>query len=332
MGHSYESEATMPNPIEMTDTDFANWIASEDAPSIGGSDIGSIIGVSHFGTPASVWDTIMRQVPRAADNPNMSRGRALEPHASLMYQAATGRSVANCPTFWSERDPYFRYSPDRIIATSPGHDGLGILEIKVPGSHNWSETRLRGVDPSYYAQLQWYMGGARKSWGSFYIFNADRWEGFHVDVNFDQDYFTRLEDAGTNFWQQYVLTRVRPPEPSTEEIVATPRVGGEAISLETLGADGQWANLLQRLQQTQERKRLAEHEYELAAENIKTQMQQLGPDVDVITGFGATIRWNAVPQHRFDIDRFKREHPDIAAEYVRVINSRPFRVNFGRET
>lgn len=319
----------------MDATNFLRWL-HDSGKALGGSDIGAIIGVNHFANSASVWDTIMEQVPRGSDNAHILRGRYLEPAAADRYATDTNSTLVSCPTFYDPDHGFFRYSPDRVItqAERVPRDGRGILEIKVPTSRNWSETRLHGVDPSYYAQLQWYMGGARKKWGAFAIFNADTWQLFHHQVEFDEHYYRTLYDAGIAFWRDHVLARVRPQFSDTDsEPVNTPRVGGEAREVN----DSQWLLRLSTLKEVYERKQLAEREYDNICEDIKQRIAALGPDVDVITTplaarVPVTVRWQNTPQQRFDLERFRREHPDLAAQFVRTVETRPFRVNFGRES
>lgn len=310
--------------LSMSEQDFTAWLAREQK-SIGGSDIGAIVGTNPYKTAADVWDSIMGVVPRTEDNPNMARGRTLEATVATQYAHVTGRRVRNASS--RRVGVYARVSVDRIILPVPERRGRGVLEIKVPRAQNYRTMALVGVDASYHAQLTWYMGWLGYHWGSFAIFNADDWVMFHHDVDFDRAQFERLQDAADRFWTQHVLTRERPVQVRLEEMaVAVDRVGGVALDV---GSDDTWSRPLAALRRAQEQKKVAEHAWELAREEVEWLMT--GAGADVVTGHGVTVRWNDVPATRFDQQAFRREHPDLFALYQRSTATRPFRVSSGTE-
>lgn len=263
----------------------------------------------------------------------MQRGRIMEPHIADMYRAATGRALVLLPSIRHPQNWWFRATPDRGIVSRGGSqlphrdgtDDYGILEIKSLGRETFAQTRAEGVDPSYYAQLQWYLGIFGYSWGAFALHNLDSWALHHFDIEFDRPYFEFLWNTAQSFWDNFVLTRTRPNGSVgfITSIVApeTPRVGAEAVIVNT----PEMTTALSVLRDMTEASNLMKVQLEQAQERVK----QLCGDNElcVVPGVG---RISYAESHRtsFDKDQLYRDYPELIGRYERRTATRVFRPTF----
>lgn len=317
------------NPINLPQADFERWLR-ESGKSIGGSTAGALMGVSPWGNPATVWDGIMGLVPDTPSSGRMDRGTMLEPIIADVYQMETGRPLEQWPTFRHPEFWYMRASPDRKIVASPyssGRRGDGVLEIKCLGTNTYRETRTRGVAPYYYAQLQHYIGMTDKDWGAFATFNAEEWTLHHFDVERNQDFIDEMWELIHNFWNNHVLTRVRPtllPDPEAPLYPSPIRLIPEG-----LGNDGtvqredvEFVNAVETLRRAKEATKLAEHAEKQAVAMVKTLMGET-ERAECPTG---RIVYAEVSSRFLDIETLAREHPEVDLElYKRIRVTRPMK-------
>jgi putative phage-type endonuclease len=182
---------------------------------LGGSDVGAIMGVDQYKDSLDVY---MDKVspPEDIDNPNMERGRMLEPVVSLMYELRTGRRLRT-GKFRRNRDlPFLIGSPDRIINPigrkpyeEPDHSP-GVLEIKTANRFVLKKMQEEGLPKSYILQLQHYMGLCGTDWGAFAVLCADPWQFLTFTVEFDQELYDRVCDVLQGFWEGNVEAQVAP--------------------------------------------------------------------------------------------------------------------------
>lgn len=313
-------------PLDLPQVDFENWL-QHTGKSIGGSSIGAVCGLSSYGTPTSVWDGLVSPNVRHEDNPNMARGRIMEPHIAQMYSAATGRTLVELPSIRHPQMWMFRATPDRgIISRSDvgGVENPGILECKSLGRETFSQTRTEGIDPAYYAQLQWYLGLFGYQWGAFALHNLDAWTLHHFDVEYDHPYFEYLWNTAQAFWNNFVLTRTRPDDNDRQILFAapqTPRAGAEAI----VRLDRVWVDAMNALRETTENMNLLK----IALENAQTRVKEMmGEDeLCVIPGVGR-ISYAESYRTSFDKDALYRDYPQLENVYERRTATRVFRPTF----
>jgi len=308
----------MPTLYEWSEDDFHAYLNAPSRrghprKSIGGSQVGAVCGLSRYATPATVYDDILELTPSEAPTYALRRGRALEPVAATEYETAqptrslymASDDIRHDSMGCSYPDmtrPWVRVSPDRFWREIGGAATTwdGILEIKVLGERSFEETVREGIDPSYYAQLQWYLGKLGLARGAFAVLHPERWELHHFDVAFDPEFYEWVAAQVDRFWTQQVLARRRPtvndaPNGAAPRMLPPARARGAATE-RVSGAE--WSATVERLRAAQETKRLAETEFEHAREAMKALMERTGlPDVQ----YGETrVAW--VPTTRRVLD------------------------------
>lgn len=315
-----------PMVLGLSDEDYVAWLDHAQL-TIGGSQVGTIMGLNEYATPRSVWARLLSIAPEDDSvTPYIRRGRAMESTVASEYERVTGRVLARCSTLVGRASralhlqPWMRFSPDRLIR-APSTDvvgggrrqGRGILEIKVLGRRTFDRTINEGIDLSYYAQLQWYLFGFRRNWGAFAVFNADQWRLHAFDVERDEPFIGEMVARVTSFWDNFVVARVDPEglnSPLTPTLLTrTPRErGAEAVALDN-EADRQ---LLFRLGVTDVARTHATAEYERAANAVKARMEELGHDA--IRGGGIRVLWREGTRRNLDMERLRDHAPRVIDE------------------
>lgn len=198
---------------------------------LGGSDIGAILGLNPHRTARDVWEEKMGLAVSDEPSGPILRGIHLEPIAAVEYQKATGRDVRRQPQRTHKDHPWAIGNCDRqILATS--EKPTGILEIKCPGLHNFTQWKLKGLPETYVLQLQWYMSVFDYTWGAYGIFSAERWDLIHFDVERDDALCKTMLEAGEQFWHDHVLTGIPPEEPEPAKL-DLPDTCGELVVQDT---------------------------------------------------------------------------------------------------
>lgn len=321
----------------MSDEQFAQYLHDlcREGRALGGTDAGSILGVSEWGNPQSVWDRIMGLSAPIEENPHMERGKYLEGYIADRYARETGRRVTEQGPWYEGQKPnhsggfavlhpihsFLHASPDRLI--DEDSENPGVLEIKAPSRWAFEKVKRDGVSAKYYAQLQHYLNVKGYSWGSFAFFCADAWELYWFDVMVDVDYVNDAERRMVAFWTDHVLTRTRPGSGLIARVptVSVPRVGADT----TFRNDPAWESALNIYKGAVQELKIAELAKKAAEDRIKALMG----DADRITSPTARVTHSEATRRNFDKDALLRDHPHIDAEqYTTQSAYKTFRVTF----
>jgi putative phage-type endonuclease len=135
-------------------------------------------------------------------NAAMQWGNEQEPFARAAYEAHTGQMVEEVGFIQHPDIEYAGASPDGLV----GDDGM--VEIKCPSSSTALECWLihaqggNPVDAKYYAQMQWQMRCADRSWCDYVVFDPRmpaKAQLFVFRVQRNEDFLTMAEDEVITF-------------------------------------------------------------------------------------------------------------------------------------
>jgi putative phage-type endonuclease len=135
-------------------------------------------------------------------NAAMQWGNEQEPFARAAYEAHTGQMVEEVGFIQHPDIEYAGASPDGLV----GDDGM--VEIKCPSSSTALECWLihaqggNPVDAKYYAQMQWQMRCAERSWCDYVVFDPRmpaKAQLFVFRVQRNEDFLTMAEDEVITF-------------------------------------------------------------------------------------------------------------------------------------
>lgn len=311
--------------------------------SIGGSDIGTLLGVNRYGNPVSVYERITamlngRAYASTPDNPDMERGRELEPACVRKYERETGRrTIHGGATVVHPTRPYMHANVDRLIVDRDPMIELrnppdtGILEAKCPRSTVWRATRETGVNPSYYAQLQHYFAVTDLTWGSFAFLNAEDWLLHTFDVERDEPQIAQIFEVCEHFWSMVQAGSFNAQRlaahtmPIAEETVARAQLTAGSLVRETRV----WSEALSNVKECNMRFALAKSSKEAADETLKALVEFEGVEEVVVPGIGK-VTYKEQDRTGIDMGRLKDDHPEIVSQYQTITTYPVLRTSFGR--
>lgn len=137
-----------------------DWL-EERKKTIGGSEIGAILGLNPWMSPYSLWAERTGRIPAFDGNLQSKLGTFLEEFVAKLFEETSGKKVIRTNYIYRNDDyPILHASPDRLLV---GEDAG--LEIKTTSAYNAS--KFKGVDfpGQYYAQAVQYMAVTqRRQW------------------------------------------------------------------------------------------------------------------------------------------------------------------------
>lgn len=322
----------MIHSISTTNMSREEWLA-ERKNSIGGSELGAILGLNPWCSPYTVWALKTGLISEPEDNEAMRQGRDLEEYVAQRFAEKSGYKVRRENAIVrNDAFPYIHANIDRkIIGINAG------LECKTVSA--WGTRRYRdGEFPEhYYAQCVSYM--AVKEFDRYYLAAVILGVDFKIyqltrikddicpewcesSVYVGDDEINALRQIAIEFWEDNVQKGVPPKmdgSDSTTDTLHTIYAESNGDAIELIG-----------------RKKAFEQYSELGAEIKALQIQQevirqmfkadLGEN-EVGTCEGYTVTWKQGQRKTFDFDAFIDAYPDIDLnEFYRTSTFRQFRV------
>jgi putative phage-type endonuclease len=222
----------------LSDDDFRTYLRSRAndgfrGTTIGGSDIGAIMGLSPFATANDVYDRILGINTPRESNAAMRRGVAQE---SLILQRWINEEVTEGRVWdWQSSvdlppvilgdigdECIARASLDAVVIDNDSRryaveiKSMGARSFDALGANRYEDTGH--IPPSYYAQVQWYLMVSGYAGAYFVAEGPDHTAPLFVEyIVRNDDWILRARNTAVAFWREHVLTRTRP------RITATPR-------------------------------------------------------------------------------------------------------------
>jgi putative phage-type endonuclease len=288
---------------------------------IGGSDIGAILGLSHFRSPLEVWLEKTGKEVKKLDSLPLRFGTYAEAFVASEYSRATGFDLIHDESIHIHPDYSFMSAHiDRFVLEHDSPTPMRILECKTANpfaSSDWGEAGSDEVPLSYLCQSVWYMGitNINKVALAVLFGNSD----FRIyEITRDLELESAILQKANLFWSEYVIKDIPPPVQSEADCQALFSKGDPAKTVEAKTET--WA-LAKRLQ-------LLNNEIDMREEEISTIkqsiMNQMG-EAETLTYEGKVLAtWKAPkPSFRLDSKRLELDYPEIAANYKTAVqNSR----------
>lgn len=313
------------------------WLA-ERRKSLGGSDIGSALGLCKWRSPYAVWAEKTGLTPEEPDNEAMRQGRDLEEYVAERFSELTGKKVRRVNAILrNDVFPHLHANIDRDIV---GEDAG--LECKTASALNTSRFRGAEFPTAYYTQCVTYLAvtGYRRWYLAVLILGREfkvyqvttvpddevpEWCAGSVYVGAEE--FDSLKAFSAQFWQ-YVSSLTPPPvdgSASTAETIETifAESDDEADEIDLAAV----ADKLTARAELKERKERIEAEITEVENAIKAFMETAPRGVLVGANTMTTVTWKTQESRSFDAKAFAKDHPgmDLTPYYTKS-QSRPFRV------
>ena len=309
----------------LNNQDFANLRAK----SLGGSDIGAVLGFSRYRSAVDVWLEKTGRAVHEADSLPIRFGTFAEEFVASEYALSTGLPLVSHPAGLVH--PVYSYMHghiDRFVCDSPSiFDESGslvasrILECKTANpfaSHEWGDLGSDQVPMAYLAQCIWYMAitGIEQADLAVLMGNADfRIYEIHRDLELEE----MVIDRARGFWEEHVLKDIPPAAQRESDLkLLFPRSTPKAVE-----AKKETCELIAKMKDIQAQVESYEQEISQIKQQVMAEMQ----DAEVLTYGGQVLAtWKTPkPSTRLDTKKLTEDHPELIAPYqIQVANSRRF--------
>lgn len=307
------------------------WLA-ERKKSLGGSDMGAVLGMNSYTSPMAVWMDKTGRLPEKEQTEWMRLGTDLEDYVAQRFCEASGLKVVNDNYTWrNSKYPHLHMNPDRrVVGQKAG------FEAKIVSQLN--ERRYRGGDfpDSYYAQCctylcvsefdRWFLGALILGEGiRIYqmtrIPNDTKPDWCIASVYVDDEELKALGNTAENFWG-YVETDTPPPadcHPNTGAALFTLYPD----SIDTAIGIGFFERDLENYFRLKEQKK----NIELTIDGIENRIKAHLGECARGEGEKYKVSWKTQYRQTFDSKAFIADHPEMdVSRYYKTSGSRPFKV------
>lgn len=314
-----------------------DWLR-ERRNSLGGSDIGAVLGLNRYATPYTVWAEKTGRLPPKEDSEAMRQGRDLEPYVAERFSERSGKAVQRYNYLLrNDAAPYLHANIDRrILGEKSG------LECKTASALNLRAYASGEFPESYYAQCAAYL--AVTEWARWYLAVLVLNKAFYIyqittveddglpewcesSVYVSPEELAALKQGAAAFWEERVLPDKPPPPDGLEPT-------GTAIASVFGTENGGRVELFGR-------DSLVREYFALAAERkaIELRMdavrQTLQADMGAASSAfcaAASVSWRTQERRTFDTKAFGRAHPEIPlAPFYKTARSRVFKITQAKE-
>ena len=308
-----------------------DWLA-ERRKSLGGSDIGAILGLNRWRSPYSVWADKRGLLPDQEDTEAMRTGRDLEPYVLQRFREASGLKTRHVNAILRNSDyPHLHANVDSmVVGMSAG------VEAKTASALNTRLFRGEEFPASYYAQcvtylavtgsLRWYLAVLIMG-REFRIYQLTRIEDDPVpewcesSVYIPQDELDALAMQAARFWLM-VENGTPPPvdgAQSTTEALDAIYSDDEDTEADLADLHDDVAALIAVQDRIKALKAVAENYKNI----IKDRMQTATRGSSAL----ATVTWRTQLRRTLDVKRLTADHPEIPlANYYNTTKSRVFKL------
>ena len=286
---------------------------------IGGSDVGSILGLNRYSTPWKLYLEKRSELPMLPRSRRLERaamwGHRHEEDLAQVFCEETGFRTQRIGLIRHVKDRWRLANLDRKVLGCP--DGPCFLEEKTRSQHVekfWGESGdPAGVPDNEALQTYWYMGVNGYSHGHVAVLIGGNDDRFYR-LERDEDLIADVTAICAEFWQRVLDGNPPPVEDSEAEEELLEHMWrateGAAVELDPADATALRAQLEDLQQQAKDT--------EAAITLAKNQMRALLGDheIGLVDGRPA-VTWKR--NGTFAVKRFREEQPELAAKYTHFV-------------
>ena len=313
-------------------TSREEWL-EERNKSLGGSDMGSVLGMNEYSSPYTVWAEKTGKLPPFEGNEWTKLGNDLEDYVAKRFCEASGLKVINDKATWrNDKYPHLHANIDRkVVGMKAG------VECKLTSELNAKKYKDGEFPDRFYAQCveylcvtefkKWFLvvliyGKGIKIYQMTRIPNDVVPEWCEASVYVDDTEIEALAKAGNDFWVNHVETNIPPiadGSSSTTESIKTifPVANGGSVNLfgyeQDIKAYMNFVSLIKDLEKQRDE----------VANRIKLFMVEAGKgETD-----GHRVSWSGYEKKTFDAKRYAADHPNLdLSQYYKNSFVRTFKV------
>ena len=312
----------------ISDMNHDEWLA-ERKKSIGGSEIGAILGMNPWQSAYSLWAEKTGRIPSFDGNMATKVGTFLEAFVAQLFEEESGKKVTTTEYIY-RNDKYegLHASPDRLLV-----DEDAGLEIKTTSAFNIG--KFKGVEfpQQYYAQAVQYMAVTeRRQWYVAVLIGNTDFRMYHLtrdpmpkpvfcltSILVEDSEIDALYEAALDFID--CLKQDVPPamdgSDATADALKEIYRGGNEATVQLYGRDGmveRWLDLKKQI------KVLTEEQDTIA----NTLCADMGDNEVAVSG-GHKVTWKRkAGAKRFDHKKAVEDHPELSVYYAEGKPTRVF--------
>ena len=299
---------------------------------LGGSDIGSIVGVSKYRSAMEVWLEKTGKKVIHKDSFALRFGSFAESFIADEYALLTGEQLVNHPygiihprhSFCvGHIDRFVMDQPDLPLFASDGTlNAKKLLECKTANLYSqsdWGEPGTDAIPLAYLCQCLWYLGITNLAEIDVAVLLGGSDLRVYT-ITRDLELETLLFEKATFFWTEYIKKDLPPPPQSISDCQVLFQRTNVGKSIE---ASPEILDLIRKLKILESQTQLKEGQIE----GIKQELMMKMEDAEAVTHLGKPIvTWKAPkPSSRIDTKRLSLDHPELIKAYQSpVMNSRRF--------
>ncbi len=309
-----------------------DWLAERNK-SLGGSDVGAVLGMNTYSSPYTIWAEKTGKLPPFEGNEWTRLGNDLEGYVAQRFSEASGLKVVNDSATWrNDKYPHLHANIDRkVVGMKAG------VECKLTSELNAKKYKDGEFPDRFYAQCveylavteldRWFLavliyGKGIKIYQMTRIVDDVKPEWCEASVYVSDEEIEALVKTTADFWNNYVLTDTPPMadgSDSTSETLRTiyPESNGDTVSLMAFeGELQQYVALSNHLDEVKKQK-------EEMANKIKGFMGEASKG----TSDGFKVSWASSVRNTFDHKAFAKDNPGIdLSAYYKSTATRTFKV------
>lgn len=317
------------------------WL-EERRKSLGGSDMGAILGINKFSSPYKVWAEKTGKLPPAPDNEAMRQGRDLEDYVASRFEEVSGKKCRRVNAILRNgKYPFLHANIDRDICGKESG-----LECKTASALNLKSFSGGEFPESYYAQCVTYLAVTEyKRWYLAVLILGKEFKVYQMttvpddecpawcetSIYVSPEEISALISAAADFWR-LVETETPPPvdgfdatsdvlnqiySPSVEDTAPVELFGRKALLDEYMSLDAQGKQIDARKEQIKQ--------------TIMSDMQQ-APEA-YCDAYKITWKTQS-PRKTFDYKSYFKNNPaapDNSAYFKTSAPVRPFKIKLMEE-
>lgn len=282
---------------------------------ITGTDAGAIVGMNPYKSALQVFVDKTTDNLDNFDNEAMKQGRDLEEYVVQRFSEATGKKVRRANAiFVSDEHPWMLADFDRLVIGERAG-----LECKTVSAYSADKWKNGAIPLHYQLQVQHYL--AVSGYDAWYIAALIFGKEFIVHkIERDEELICSLITIEKRFWEQNVLAGVMPdPDGSktADEVLAKYFPKQEGVSV-----------LLPQYMENQLKRR---EELLVLIDKLETEKKAIEQDVKKYLGDSEAteaenenffVRWKNVESLRVDVDKLKKEAPDVYKRFAKTTYSK----------
>ncbi|WP_436959406.1 YqaJ viral recombinase family protein [Staphylococcus xylosus] len=303
--------------INTKDMSHKDWLNVRKT-GIGGSDVGTILGVNKWKSPIQLYFEKIGEVKEPVlDNEYIYWGNVLEDVVAQEFSKRTGKKVRRVNKMF--RHPKYDFMIANIDRSVVGEEAL--LECKTTSEFNKDKWEDDEIPSTYLAQVQHYLAitGYKKAYIAVLIGgNRFLWK----EIERDEELIKLIIDKEKDFWERYIL-------------------GDEIPDMD--GSDATSEFLKRKYHETLDNEKILNSEIETTIEalnaikaeekEVRTLKQKYENEIKATLGNNERgmsknfkVSWKMQNKTSFDKNSFEKDYPDLAKKYTKESKYRVLRI------